>query len=195
MWERELRMRFDSHRSKLVAVAVIIAFALGLIFTLTRGERSRDLVLRIEPVEGADDLTVYVDGAVEAPGLYSLPRGSRVSEAIDLAGRLDVSDLSSLQLAATLSDEQRITVPEMSPAGSTAETEDSLVVSNQSDLININSASADELESLNGIGPVLAERIIERRETVGPFQSLDDLVEVNGISDRTVDELRDEATV
>lgn len=188
-------MRIDSHRSKLVAVAVIVAVTLGLIFTLTRGERSRDLVLRIEPVDGSDELTVYVGGAVESPGLYALPRGSRVSEAIDLAGRLDIADLSSLQLAAALRDEQTIMVPEAAPEVPAGDSREAVGDVPESGQVNINSASASELETLNGIGTVLAERIIERREMVGPFQSLDELVEINGISDNTVDELRDDATV
>lgn len=185
----------NAHRSKLVIVAVIVAFVLGLIFTLTRSERSRDLVLSLEPIDGTSEVTVYVGGAVEEPGLYSLQRGARLSEAIDLAGQLDSADLSALELAGVLQDEQTVMVPEIAAERAGDSSISAEAASGNSDLIDINTASAVELETLNGIGSVLAERIIERRESEGRFSSLDQLTEINGISERMVDDLRDDAAV
>lgn len=187
-------MAMNTRRSKLVAVAVVVAFALGFIFTITRGERSRDLVLSLEPVDSSSEVTVYVGGAVDEPGLYSLPRGARLSEAIDLAGRLESANVDALDLAAVLHDEQTVVVPETAPERESGADSDAPASTGAANLIDVNTASADELELLTGIGTVLAERIIERRESAGPFTSLDELTEVNGISERMVDDLRDDAT-
>jgi competence protein ComEA len=180
----------QTSQRKLVIIAVVVAFVVGLVLVLTRAERSRDLVLNIEPVAPGDDVTVYVGGAVEEPGLYSLPRGSRISEALDLAGLFESSDTSSIDLAATLADEQTIIVPEIS-AESDADLDQAAGEGDQSGaVINVNHANEDELQLLPGVGPAIAARIIERRESIGPFESLDELSEITGISDRMIDDLR-----
>jgi competence protein ComEA len=176
---------------KLIIIAVIVAFIVGLIILVTRGERSRDLVLSIEPVAPSDDITVYVGGAVEEPGLYSLPRGSRMSDALDLAGPLATADRSPLDLASTLHDEQSIIVPELPAETADHESESTADHAPAGAVINVNLADANQLQLLPGIGPALAERIIERREAEGPFQTLDELSEIAGISDRMIDDLRD----
>jgi competence protein ComEA len=181
-------------RMKMILAAVIATVVFGLIVIVNRGERSRDLVLSLEPLDTSDDVTVFVGGAVDDPGLYVLPRGSRLSEAIDLAGPLDSADTSRLPMAQVLSDEQSILVPEI-VAESDATQERTSSGESSSELLNVNQASQAELETLPGIGPALAERIVERRVNVGPFTTLEEMSDVSGISDRMVDEIREHASV
>ncbi|MCM8748324.1 ComEA family DNA-binding protein [Thermomicrobiaceae bacterium CFH 74404] len=178
---------------------LILGFVVGLLVALAlallRQERGQgDLVLRVEPLETPADITVYVDGAVAKPGLYTLPTGSRLADALDRAGLLPSADTSRLPLAERLRDGQSIVVPERQAQvaeGTTA----TAPAQPGSTLIDINAASADELETLPGIGPALAERIVAYRTEHGPFQSVDELARVRGISPRMVDELRDLVTV
>ncbi len=181
----------QSRRTKVILASVVAVFVFGVVMALNRGERSRDLVLSIEPINPSSDITVHVGGAVEEPGLYSLPRGSRVADALDLAILLENADPSGLQLARVLEDEQSIIVAEepVDPVSSDRPSETSSDESTSS-LVDLNTASESELEQLPGIGPALASRIIERRNLEGPFQSVDELSEVSGISDRMVDDLR-----
>ena len=178
---------------------LILGFVVGLLVALAlallRQERGQgDLVLRVEPLETPADITVHVDGAVAKPGLYTLPTGSRLADALDRAGLLPSADTSRLPLAERLRDGQSIVVPER-PSQVTEGTTATAPAEPGSTLIDINTASADELETLPGIGPALAERIVAYRTEHGPFQSVDELAEVRGISPRMVEELRGLVTV
>jgi competence protein ComEA len=189
----------QSQRNRAILAAVVVSVVFVIVLSVTRADRSRDLVLQIEPVNSSDEVTVYVGGAVADPGLYSLPRGSRIQDAIDLAGALDTADTKGLALASVVRDEQSIHVDEIAieepsevdPSLPTSESSQSAVDSG----INLNSASIDELEVLPGIGPAIAERILDHRETNGPFASVDQLSAVSGISDRMVEELRPLVTI
>ncbi|MCD6021068.1 MAG: Soluble ligand binding domain protein, partial [Actinomycetia bacterium] len=140
-------------------------------------------------------VTIIVDvaGEVERPGVYEFAEGDRVIDAIERAGgQLPKADLSLLNLAAPLTDGTQILVPRAGPPsvvvpGGTA--------GSSGGLININSASATELETLSGIGEVLAATIVEYREQNGPFASVDDLMDVSGIGPATLEEIRDQVTV
>jgi competence protein ComEA len=145
-------------------------------------------------------VTVEVRGAVVAPGVYELPGGARVQDAMHAAGGLtETADLSTINLARRLRDGEVIVIAALpSAAEPTVDTtreggsKDSGSVSDAK--VNINTASASELEALPGIGEVTAQRIIAFREANGPFHSVDDLVQIQGISTRTVDSLRDLVT-
>jgi competence protein ComEA len=186
--EHEMEM----HRSKIVIAAVIVVFVFGFILTITRADRSRDLILSIEPIDPSDEITVYVGGAVDKPGLYALPRGSRVSQALDLAGLLDEAETSGIEMARLLHDEESIMVGQRSPTSgaddAVSDRPDS--PSPADDLIDINSATEAELQTLPGIGPAIASRIVTYRQQQGMFSSVDELSQINGISDRMVEELR-----
>lgn len=140
-------------------------------------------------------LIVHVAGWVKAPGVYELPDGSRVIDALDAAGgaRRD-ADLSALNLAAPLTDGQQVLVSQLAPAvegrGVTVE-----AAAPATALVNINTASAEDLETLPGIGEVLAATIVQYRDEHGPFTSVDQLVDVSGIGEVTLEELRDLVTV
>ncbi len=139
-------------------------------------------------------LIVDVAGAVREPGVYEFVEGDRVIDAIERAGgSIPKADLSLLNLAAPLTDGTQILVPKAGPAmpgvpGGAAP-------GSSSGLININSASATELESLSGIGEVLAATIVEYRDQNGPFASVEDLMDVSGIGPATLGDIRDQVTV
>jgi competence protein ComEA len=140
-------------------------------------------------------VTVIVDvaGAVREPGVYEFGEGDRVIDAIERAGgSLPKADLSLLNLAAPLVDGTQILVPKSGPLAAGVP---GAAPGSSSGLININSASASELESLSGIGEVLAATIVEYRDQNGPFASVEDLMDVSGIGPATLDEIRDQVTV
>jgi competence protein ComEA len=139
-------------------------------------------------------LIVDVAGEVREPGVYEFAEGDRVIDAIERAGgSLPKGDLSLLNLAAPLTDGTQILVPKAGPPG--AVVPGGTAPGSTSGLININSASATELETLSGIGEVLAATIVEYREQNGPFASVEDLMDVSGIGPATLDEIRDQVTV
>jgi competence protein ComEA len=122
-------------------------------------------------------ITVYVTGAVAQPGTtVTLPPGSRVEDALAAAGGiLPSADMERVNLAALLRDGDQVHVPAVGDADA------AIATASGGTLININTATADEIDQLPGIGPALAERIVAYRETTGPFASLDDLDQVEGI--------------
>lgn len=141
---------------------------------------------------------VHVGGAVRQPGLYRLAEGARVDDAIQAAGGvLEDADLDALNLAAKVKDGDKVLVPaqgegEGTSAGGGAPHAGG---SQQGKLINLNSATVADLETLPGIGPSLAQRIIDYREKNGGFRRVEDLLEVAGIGPKKFEELRDAVTV
>ncbi|PDW02013.1 ComEA family DNA-binding protein [Candidatus Viridilinea mediisalina] len=134
------------------------------------------------------ELIVYVSGSVNHPDVYRLPEGARVKDAIVAAGgfREDAAT-DQINLAAPLSDAGHIHIPMLvasdSPEAAVVAV-GSAAAPQGPQLININRASQAELQSLPGIGAVLAERIVTRRETQGPFGSIEELRSVSGIGDK-----------
>lgn len=135
-------------------------------------------------------VVVHVAGEVTDPGVYHLAEGSRVVDAIELAGGSTAgADLSDLNLAAPVADGQQVYVP------GPGETPTAGVGSNADGLISLNNATADQLEGLPGVGPVLAERIVSHRESNGPFATVEDLLEVPGIGEAKLESMRDAVAV
>lgn len=143
-----------------------------------------------------DVLIVHIDGAVASPGVYELDKDARVQDAVVAAGGLsDSADTTALNLAAKLSDGQKIHIPDEGEvqtaqslqSGSSTES----YVSGTNDLININSASIDELDSLPGVGPSTAAAIVSDREKLGSFSSIEDLMRVSGIGEKKFEKLKD----
>jgi competence protein ComEA len=125
-----------------------------------------------------------VSGQVVRPGLVRLPPGSRVADAIQAAGGpLAGVDLSGLNLARKLNDGELIAVGIPAPAAGG--------VAGAPAKINLNTATLAELDTLPGVGPVLAQRIIDHRGKRGPFRSVDDLRQVDGIGEETFARLKD----
>jgi competence protein ComEA len=133
---------------------------------------------------------VSVQGAVSSPGVYNLPPGTIVQDALAAAGgTLPQADLARVNLAAVLVDGQELRIPVLVPT-SAASTSGSPSNPAANSKINLNTATLAELDSLPGIGPVLAQRIIDYREQYGPFQSVDDLLKVKGIGSSLLEKIR-----
>jgi competence protein ComEA len=140
-------------------------------------------------------LIVDVAGAVKEPGVYEFAEGDRVIDAIERAGgSLPKAELSLLNLAAPLADGTQILVPKAGPTAVSG-VPGGTTPGSSGGLINVNTASATELETLSGIGEVLAATIIEYRTQNGPFASVEELMDVSGIGPATLDEIRDQVTV
>lgn len=136
---------------------------------------------------------VHVGGAVRRPGLYRLVDGARVDDAVRAAGGvLEDADLDALNLAARVKDGDKILVPAEGEEGSTNA---GAVQGAQGSLINLNTATISDLDSLPGIGPALAQRILDFRERNGGFRTVEDLLEVPGIGSKKFEELRNLVTV
>lgn len=140
-------------------------------------------------------IQVHIAGAVERPGVYQLPAGARVNEALKLAGVLPEADPHALNLAAPLSDGQQIIVPRVGEEGKIAQGTAGPGTGRTQGKININTAGPEELDTLPGIGPSLAQRIIEYREQHGPFRTIEDLQNVPGIGSKRWENLKDLITV
>lgn len=145
------------------------------------------------------EIVVEVSGGVATPGVYELAGASRLQQAIDRAGGLSAdADVSSLNLAGRLGDGEKVVIPvrnELSEVPLDGATPGTDSEGNSRPLIDLNAASAADFDSLPGIGPVIAERILEYRTVSGPFTSVDQLAEIDGISTTMVDELRPLVTV
>ncbi len=125
-------------------------------------------------------LRVYVSGAVQRPDVYELPPGSIVKDALLVAGGAsEEADLDRINLAATLADGQQIYVPHQGEQD--LPVQPPAAESTGGTRININTASAEALETLPGIGPTLAQRIVAYRQANGPFAAVQDIMAVSGI--------------
>lgn len=147
------------------------------------------------PENASGEVVVHVAGAVSSPGVYTLPADSRVDDAVRAAGATADADLSQLNLAQKLADGQKITVP---AAGETPAPVDNAAPSDSSQsgaLININTATQEELETLPSIGEVRAQAIIAYREEHGGFRTTDELMEVSGIGEKIFADIAPHITV
>ena len=130
----------------------------------------------------AKTLIVHVDGAVASPGVYGLPEGARVGDAVDAAGGLaEGADTATLNLAAPLSDGQKVLVPIEGEAGGAGAQEGS---GTGAGLVNLNTAGVEDLDELPGVGEATARAIVEDRELNGPFSAPEDLMRVSGIGEK-----------
>jgi competence protein ComEA len=162
----------------------------GLVLLFMNQPPGYPIELLPPPTEGL--ISVHVSGAVAEPGVYRLPSGALAQQAVDAAGGiLETANLDLINLAARLEDGQQVHVPLIRASEEAAASDSIAPPTPYGDRININTASAPELEQLPGIGPALAQSIIEFREQHGLFQSLDDLMDVPGIGPAKLANLRD----
>jgi competence protein ComEA len=184
------------HRAQATAglILVLVAVAAGTWWGAGKGEPPPNLAAPTLTTSGdpavRSTITVHVAGQVSKPGLVELPEGSRVADAVaEAGGFLPGARADLINLAATLADGQQIIVP--GPDGDlpavAGETPDGK--------IHLNLATAAELDALPGVGPVIAERIVSYREENGPFQSVEDLLDVPGIGEAKLADLRDHVQV
>jgi competence protein ComEA len=143
-------------------------------------------------------LRVHVSGAVSEPDVYELPEGSIVRDAIEAAGgAAEDADVDRINLALEVADQQQIYVPCVGEASPPAQPSTGGVAGGAggAGLININTASLQELDTLPGIGPVTAQRIADYREAHGPFERIEDIQNVSGIGPSRFEAIREQITV
>ena len=196
-------------RMVIVSLMIIVLIALCVFgFLRTRGTSQPEAAqITAEQTEDAR-VQVHVAGAVKKPGVVTLDGQARVVDALDAAGGTKKNaDLTQVNLARVVKDGEQIVVPEIADdagtnaqqaapgaaGGGTGTAAGPAAGAGQK--ININSASAAELENLPGIGPVTAAAIVAYREEKGPFASVDALTEVSGIGEATLEKIKPNATV
>jgi competence protein ComEA len=140
-------------------------------------------------------IIVHVVGAVRSPGVYELPAGARGIDAVRAAGGLGPhADALAVNLARALVDGEQLIVPRVAAASAEA-TEASGSGTSATDKVNINTADLAALDALPGIGPTIAQRIIDHREANGPFRTIEGLIDVSGIGEKTLADLEPFVTV
>ena len=174
----------------LMAAAVVA----GSLFVYVKTtEPPAPALTRVAPTASASaapSLLVHVAGLVKAPGVYPLPDGSRVKDAIAAAGGpVDGADLDQLNLAAPVSDGEKVMVP---PKGASGES--GVAAGTPTGKVDLNTATKAQLEALPGVGPVLAQRIIDHR-TKKRFTSVRQLLEVEGFGQKKYESLKDLVSV
>ena len=144
-----------------------------------------------------DLIIVDVKGAVKSPGIYDLPVGSRIHDAVQKAGGLtEEADSKSLNLAQKVSDEALVYVPTKGEEGVNQQTSSGTTPSTSKEKkVNLNKASLEELKQVKGLGGKRAQDIIDHREANGKFKSVDELKKVSGIGAKTIEKLKDYVTV
>lgn len=165
--------------------------------------------LKIEQTQANREIVVYVTGAVQHPGLLNLPLDARLDDALEKAVLRDDADLEALNPAQKLKDGQKIIVPYKTPAVENGEQQENPVGStkpgigvssgktqpNSSSKVNINYAGITELDSIPGIGPALAQRIVDYRMQNGLFSSPEEIQNVSGIGPKTYEKMAAYITV
>ena len=184
-----------SRRRALALVAVVVAaLALAGRFVLSSGTAQTpppvETVAALEQAEPAR-LVVHVVGAVRRPGLYRLREGSRVADALARAGGpTRKADVALVNLAAPVADGTQVVVPSRAPPAVATGGAGSAGGNGSSGPVHLNTATAEELDALPGIGPVTAEKIVAYRQEHGAFASVDELDAVPGIGPARLEELR-----
>ena len=183
----------------IVLAAAIVACVVGAAVLIMRDSRSSGgIEITLPPPtpvlaapQSAVQIMVYVSGEVVRPGVYRLDSVHRVADALNAAGGpTSDADLDRINLALRLNDEQQVHIPAIGSSNSVT-----VGIAGQSrsatpGKVDLNTATVNELEALPGIGSVRAAAIVEHRNTHGPFQRVEDLVEVSGIGDGILGSIR-----
>lgn len=143
-----------------------------------------------------NDIFVHIEGAVAKPGVYKLEGEVRIYEAVEAAGGLtEEADTTKINMAVKLADEAFVYIPAKGEEALEGIVTSQLTSAPQEGKININTADGKTLERLKGIGEVLAARIIEYRDTYGPFKNIEDIKNVSGIGESKFNSIKDDITV
>jgi competence protein ComEA len=168
-------------------VLLLVGLGIAVLISAMVPRSSSSEVVPTMTAAPSGSIYVHVLGAVLAPGLYELREGDRTVDAIAAAGGFaDGADETQLNLARFVTDGEQLVVPLMGamvPAGE------------QSGKVNLNTATAEQLETLPRVGPALAQRILDWREANGRFSAIEDLMSVTGIGDKTFEGMRELVTV
>lgn len=185
-------------------IAIIVSFLIGFALGYYIHPRGVNTENREEiGIETKNKIYVHVVGEVKNPGVYEMSLGDRVFHAIEKAGgATENAELTSINLAEKLKDGEKIIVYKKEMINSNNVTSKDNVSQDQeryfkskNNLININTASKEELETLPGIGKVLSQRIIDYRRTNGYFKSIDEIKKVSGIGEKRFEAIKDLITV
>jgi competence protein ComEA len=188
----------DPRRIALLAAVVLAVVVIGVREMGGGGSGAPPAAtLPVQPAAatGTDggQVTVHVAGAVEHPGVYRLRRGERVDDAVRRAGGpARRADLSAVNLAAVVEDGRQVLVPTRAPAGSAA---GATAPGAAPAKVNLNTATPEQLDTLAGVGPATAAKILAFREQHGGFGSVEELGDVPGIGEVRLEALRDLVTV
>ncbi|MEA2180788.1 MAG: competence protein ComEA [Solirubrobacteraceae bacterium] len=200
----------DRRRVFVIAVVALVVVVVGVRHMGGRAgaappPASSSATVPIEPAAGAagavaggdGEVTVHVAGAVASPGVYRLRQGSRVDDAVRRAGGATRrADLSAVNLAAQLEDGRQVLVPVRVPSGGAAVAGGAATAgAAQPAKVNLNTATAEQLDTLAGVGPATAAKILAHREQHGGFGSVEELGDVPGIGERRLEALRELVTV
>jgi len=192
---------FTRRQALIGAVALLLVLALGGRWVM-RPDASPE-ALAVEPVVPAAtsattapappaEVVVDVVGAVARPGLYRLEEGTRIADAVALAGGTTrKANLTAVNLAAPLVDGSQIVVPRRGAPAPPPAAVDVGAAGAPAAPIHLNTATLEQLETIPGVGPVTAQRIVDFREQNGPFQSVDELDAVSGIGPKRLEQMRE----
>lgn len=212
--KRRLRAVADSARRSPVAVGVVLlALAVAALLVVRMiGSGSNVVVIDSDStgddsieasgiagaVDGEEESTIFVHvtGSVATPGLYELPEGARVAEAVQAAGGFaENAATEALNLARVLFDGEQVSVPSLESLAPPQPGSSGGSPQATNGLVNINTADVTELDAITGVGPSTAEKIVADREENGPFATIEDLKRVSGIGDKKFEAMRDEICV
>ena len=212
---KALKELVSVHKDKIKAAALPVVIGLAVIFFWFYGAGGEEPELKDKPVQPAEELSetaeqslegvetgdifVDIDGAVNKPGVYKVSEGTRLFQVIELAGGLtDDASTQSLNRAEAVYDGQKITVYS-SDTGGYSKDDTGGGVSAEKGItggkVNINTADSVTLQTIPGIGPSKAARIIEYRDSQGRFKKIDDIKNVTGIGDMTFENIKGYITV
>lgn len=175
-------------------------FIMGFVFITKESENS--LHSEIAPVDhpekdeeellSEESVLIDIKGEIHKPGVYELPHDARVNDVIEQAsGFTDKADETAINLAQKVHDEMIIIVPSESDEQSGTSSQQSGTSAGQEAKVRVNYATQEEIETLPGIGPAKAQAIIDYREENGLFQTIDDLLDISGIGEKTLENMRD----
>ena len=193
LWWRDISYSNNQRKALLIVAASAVAISALFIFKPNPFRNSNQVIQKPEIPSIVQPPMIYVDvtGEVLHPGVFQLPPSSRVIDAIKAAGgQSKYADLTTINLARVIKDGEQIYVDRKYVVGSGISSHN-----RTNSIININRASAKELESLPGIGPVLAARIVEYRKSNGPFTSVDDLKKVPGVGGAKLEKFKEKIRV
>jgi len=207
-----------------VILGVVVVIIVGIIYIVSRPQPARIIrddaiistytpytlpieetsdtpaVTEVQTATEAQIVVVHIAGEVNSPGVFELPYGSRINDAVQLAGGVtEYANISAINLAAFLRDAMQIVVPAIGDEVENVITYEyaasPITPAQNSGLVNINTATGTQLQTLPGVGPVIAQNIIDFREANGWFSSIDELINVAQIGATTLERLRELVTV
>ena len=183
-----------------VLMIILLAAAGGTYYGLYSEEQAvvLDAAATAESSPPKQEITVYVTGAVNKPGLVKVPEGARAADAVNACGGLlPTADGEKINMAQSLKDGQQLKVPEKT--GTNGKTDsgktDKSKGADSGEKVNINTADEKALDTLPGVGPAMAKRIIEYRETEGAFQSIEDIKKIRGIGEAKFAKMKDKICI